>query len=222
MMRNMSDCADPRPNLQELSRKIQPSSGFRNIPAMCHKIERQCFRSPLAHPAMMMNVLLLTFYLLALLGVGGDSRPLEPRRDSELGREATTGVKPKEDRMRSLRRGPASIAAAPRTRVAANVGQRRDLRSVISGNTAGGIYPTGNPVDCVDERGIPFCINTCDSLWYAVKGTGLPMTANSCGVGGVTYDQRIIVWGGTSCAEKTCVGTSKRCCRVVIASPSHF
>jgi hypothetical protein len=158
---------------------------------------------------MMMNVARLSFYLLALLGVGGDCRPLEPRRDAELGGEATTiGVKSKEDCTRSLRREPATSAAAPRVH-AANDEQRRDLLSVISGNTAGGIYPTDNPVDCVDERGIPFCINTCASLWYAVKGTGLPMTANSCAVGGVSYDQRIIVWGGTSCADKTCVGTSK-------------
>jgi hypothetical protein len=164
---------------------------------------------------MMMSVLRLSFYLLAILGVGGDCRPLEPRRDAELGGEATpTGVKSKEDCMRSLRRGPATSAAAPRVH-AANDEQRRDLLSVISGNTAFGIYPTGNPVDCVDERGIPFCINTCASLWYAVKGTGLPMTANSCGFGGVSYDQRIIVWGGTSCADKTCVGTSKGCFRVV-------
>jgi hypothetical protein len=50
---------------------------------------------------MMMNVLRLSLNLLALLGVGGDCRNLEPRRDAELGGEATTiGVKPKGDLFR--------------------------------------------------------------------------------------------------------------------------
>jgi hypothetical protein len=39
------------------------------------------------------------------------------------------------------------------------------------------------------------------------------MTASSCAPGTFAdFDQRIIVWGGTSCSDKTCVGASTRQC----------
>lgn len=145
-----------------------------------------------------MNFLRLSYCFLVLLGVGGDCR-----LDTQLGGEVTTSVKSNNDLVRNLRVGPAASAAAP-------VENRRDLLSIVSGNTADAISPTDNPdSECFDEYGISYCVNGCPSLWYAVKGTGLSMTASSC-VGGASYDQRIIVWGGTSCSDRSCIGMWKK------------
>jgi hypothetical protein len=164
-------------------------------------------RKHLAHPTMM-NDLRLSYCLLVLLGVGVDCRPLKRRLVTELGDEVTTAIKSKEDFVRNLRQGHVASAAAPG---AAEIDRhRRDLASAISGNNAGAISPTDNPNGgCLDNYGVAYCLNGCPSLWYAVKGTGLPMTASTCGF--ANYDTRIIVWGGTSCSDKTCIGTSKKC-----------
>jgi hypothetical protein len=83
-----------------------------------------------------------------------------------------------------------------------------ELSSAIFGAlTAGAVSPTDNPPVCPNEIDRSDCLNGCPSLWYSVIGTGLSMTASSCAPGTFAdFDQRIIVWGGTSCSDKTCVG----------------
>jgi hypothetical protein len=150
----------------------------------------------------MMNFRRLSYYVLVLLRVGGYCRPLERHLDTELGREVTTAVKFKKDFERNLRRGSATSSAND---------VHRDLTAVVSGDTTSAISPSDNPAVCIDEYGGSSCVNGCPSLWYSVKGTGHPMTATSCAAG-ASYDQRIVVWGGTSCSDKQCVGASKVQC----------
>jgi hypothetical protein len=163
-----------------------------------------------------MALIRVSYCLLVLLGMGSESLLAKHRVDADLGGGAEAQLKSNgygfgARSMQSLRRGPASADTAAASASGGNNEHYRKLSSVVSGDLAGAISPTDNPDSCTDEYGSSSCVNGCPSLWYTVEGTGFPMTASSCigGIGFAGYDQRIIVWGGTSCYDKQCVGTSK-------------
>jgi hypothetical protein len=165
----------------------------------------------------MMTFLRLSCYLLVFLAVGSETLARrEQQVDSEFSEgmmkeELANGIGAEMESSRSVRRGPA--AAADAATAPANK-RHRELSSAIPGSlTTSAISPTDNPTVCPNEIGLNDCLNGCPSLWYTVIGTGLSMTASSCAPGTYAdYDQRIIVWGGTSCSDKTCVGASTRQC----------
>jgi hypothetical protein len=87
--------------------------------------------------------------------------------------------------------GPPTSSPTPSTRVS------------VHGSTAGAPFPSGQP-SCGQSSG---CENGCPSKTYTVVGTGDEMVATTCSL--ASYDTRIVLYKGSSCASLTCIGACR-------------
>jgi hypothetical protein len=88
----------------------------------------------------------------------------------------------------------------------------RNLQSAsVSGDTTGAPLTQGMPASCA----LSLCANNCPGLFYRVVGSGLSMTASTCGT--ASFNQRLYVWDGDTnqrCQFFTCAGALLFLCLV--------